>query len=130
MDGIQPALKAGAEHIKGKINQYPPATSANTPGQKRWYERGYGPKWTRRDGSIGSRKSSEMLGRKWTTAPQGTRAYVIGNNVSYSPYVHDPEKQAAFHKARGWKTTAQVAEQEGPRVVAFIERWINKVIGG
>ena len=46
IEGLKPviaALRAGATHIKGKIAKYPPATSANSPSQRRWYERGYGP---------------------------------------------------------------------------------------
>jgi hypothetical protein len=65
--GAKRGLRAGAVHIKGKIAIYPNSSEANTPGQRRWYERGWGAKWTRKDGSIGGRKSSETLGRRWTT---------------------------------------------------------------
>ena len=51
--GARRGMKAGALHIKGKIATYPPASIANSPAQKRWYERGYGPKWHRADGTIG-----------------------------------------------------------------------------
>jgi hypothetical protein len=54
---------------------------------------------------------------------------VIGNNVPYAPYVHDPEQQAPYHRDHGWKTTDDVAESEGPKVVELIRRAISKVIG-
>ena len=130
LDYLQAAIKASAAHVKGKVAQYPPSTAANAPGSKRWYERGYGSKWTRADGSIGGRKTSEMLGRKWTTETRnrGLTA-VVGNNVSYGPYVQG-EKQAAFHKARGWKTAEDVAKEETDEVVRFITGAINKIMAG
>jgi len=94
---VKTALKAAAEHVKGKIAQYPPATSANSPAQRRWYERGYGPRWRRADGSIGGRKTSETLGKKWTTrATSGGLGQIVGNNVSYGPFVQG-DQQASFH---------------------------------
>jgi hypothetical protein len=72
-----------------------------------------------------------MLGRKWTVAKENNGlTVIIGNNVSYSPYVHDPEKQAAFHKARGWKTTEQVANEETDVVMRQLEAALIKDLGG
>ena len=44
MKKVIPALEAGANHIEGVVKEYPDSTEANTPGQARWYERGYGPR--------------------------------------------------------------------------------------
>jgi len=126
--GAKNALKAGALHIKGKVDTYPKSTSANSPSQQRWYERGYGPRWKRRDGSVGGRKTSETLGRRWTIASEASGLrQVIGNNVSYGIYVQG-EKQAHFHADRGWQTTEQVAEQEEATVVAFVQAEVDKAI--
>lgn len=130
MDAVKAAIKAAALHIKGKISTYPPATIANTaanPGG-RWYQRGYGPKWNTRDGVHG-RKTSETLGRRWSiSSTDGGMGATISNNASYVEYVHDDQKQAGFHGARGWKTARQVAEQETDEIVRFVEGFVQSEI--
>lgn len=126
---VTDALQAGAVHVKGKIAQYPPASEANDPSRQRWYERGYGPKWRTRDGSIAGKKTSETLGRKWTTASRNRGlTQIVGNNVSYGPFVQDKDRQAWFHRERGWKTTEQVAEEEAETVLKFIADEVEKVL--
>jgi hypothetical protein len=66
LTGVKAALKAGALHVQGKINKYPPETAANDSSLPRWYERNYGPRWRRKDGSVGGRKTSQMLSKSWT----------------------------------------------------------------
>lgn len=123
------AMKASAEHIKGTVDVYPPESEANIPYQRRWYERGYGPKWMRADGSIGGRKTSKMLNRSWTISQEnGGLTQIVGSNVKYGPYVMDENKQASFHKARGWKTIQTVAKEETPRILQFIKDEIDKII--
>jgi len=132
--GLAPAraaLDAGAVHIKGAVATYPPATSANRPGGpgSRWYQRGYGPRWMRKSGGVGGRKTSQTLGRRWSIVKRGAWVRVIGNNVSYGPYVQDEDKQAGFHKARGWLTIQGAVEKEGPKIVEFVKTEIEKAIG-
>jgi len=129
LQAIAPALRAGALHVKGKIATYPPSSEANTPNQRRWYERGYGSKWMRADGSIGGKKTSENLGRKWTIGERNAGlTQVVGNNVSYGPFVQDAESQAAFHKARGWKTVQDVVASETDKVIAMISQELDKIL--
>jgi len=128
---LSAALKAAGLHVKGKVAVYPAATEANSPGNPtgKWYERGYGPRWIRkRAGGIGGSKTSETLGRKWTVDQPDSFSVVIGNNVSYGPYVQDPEKQASFHAAHGWKTTEQVVKEETDAVMDFIRKEIRKAL--
>lgn len=136
LEGAKRGLKAGALHIKGIVSQYPPATEANSSTMDRWYQRGYGPRWRRRDGSIGGSKTSEALGRKWTEESRnGGLTQVIGNNVTYGPWVQAAEKagtkgpQASFHKQHGWKTDEEVIDQEGSRVLSFVKSEIERDLG-
>jgi hypothetical protein len=98
------------------------------PQANNWYQRGYGQKWALKGGAVHGRKTSETLGRRWT---QGERdeglTQIIGNNASYGPYVQG-EKQAGFHRQRGWKTTQDVAESEGPKVTRMVSDAIDKVL--
>ena len=106
------ATKAIAAQIHGVIAPYADETISNSPSQRRWYERGYGPRWRRADGSIGGRKTSETLGRRssitggpgWSIRKLGSIGASLGNIASYAPFVHDAKKQAGFHGARGWVT--------------------------
>jgi hypothetical protein len=126
---IKPVLKSGAVHIKGKIAKYPAKTIANSPSNPtgRWYERGFGTK------TATGRKypTSETLGRKWTVASRDRGlTQVVRNNVSYGPYVQSAEKQAGFHKRRGWKTDQQVAEEESDTVIDNVKNAVDKILEG
>ena len=132
---VKAGMKAAALHVKGKIATYPPSSEANVPKTSgSWYERGYGTKWV---GGTGGKKTSEMLGRSsgmssdfgsWKSkSTRNGLTWVIGNNVSYGPFVQG-EKQAAFHKRRGWLTTDQVAKQETAHVTKFVKDHIDKVL--
>lgn len=126
MKAVRGAMRGAALYIKSKINVYPPASEGNQPDQRRWYQRGWGTKWMRKDGSIGGSKTSETLGRKWTTELiNGGMVAEVGNNVSYGPYVQDKDHQALFHEARGWKVIQDVAEDEAPHVRDLISKAIQ-----
>jgi hypothetical protein len=110
---LQSATKAIALQAESEIAPYPAATEANSPGNPtgKWYERGYGPRWRRKDGSIGGAKTSQMLGRRWGIRPMGRIGTLLGNTASYAPFVHGQEEQAAFHGRRGWRTDRGVIEK-------------------
>jgi len=141
MRAVKAGLKAAALHVKGKIAKYPPASEANKargynqyygPGMRAlnsWYQRGYGTKWRVKSGAVHGKKTSETLGRKWTTDERdGGLTQIVGNNVSYGPFVQSREDQAHFHKARGWLTVEDVAEQEAGKVVEFLQKHIDKAL--
>lgn len=132
LDTMRAVMLAAAEHVKGVVDKYPPATIANSPQNPtgKWYERGYGPKWRTKDGGVHGRKTSKMLGRQWTVAAIGNFESVVGNNVPYGPYVQDETEQASFHKAHGWKTVQQVAREEADTVTRFIVAEIGRQIEG
>ena len=124
---IKPALKAGAVHIKGKIAKYPPKSIANSPSNPtgRWYERGFGT----RTATGGAYPTSETLGRKWTVASRDRGfTQVVGNNVSYGPFVQSAEDQAKIHGKRGWKTDQQVADEEADTVLDFVKKEVDKIL--
>lgn len=131
---LLPALKAGikaaAAHVKGKIAIYPPKTAANTPGRRDSHGRKMGWYIRHRGGFSSSGRqtsSSETLGQKWTvTSRDGGLTGVVGNNVSYGPFVQDAEKQARFHGARGWKTTQTVAEEQAANIRQIVEQYIKE----
>ena len=129
LNKIKPALKAGAVHVMGAIKPYPPRSIANSPSNPtgRWYERGFGTKTaTGRE-----YPTSETLKRKWTVKSRDRGfSQVVGNNVSYGPYVQSAEKQAKIHEQRGWKTDQQVANEEADTVLNFVKKEVDKILEG
>jgi hypothetical protein len=132
---LRPILTAAILHLKGLIAVYPPSSEANKPrgfvskGNNRWYERGFGSKWARKDGSIGSAQTSETLGRSWTEAvdPAGKWAQV-GTKASYAPLVQDRDEQAAFHKDRGWLTAQDVLDDNTDDIVGKIADAVSDIL--
>lgn len=129
---LRAVLTAAALDIKGYMAWYPRSSIANDPTQRRWYERGYGPRWRRRDGSINGYKTSEMLDRKWAAAKprisnRGLEAR-IGVKVSYAPYVQSNERQTWFHAARNWRTDEDAVQARGPFVIALVQKAVRRIL--
>jgi len=126
---IQRVLGRVGQHVKVKMAVYPPQGEWKTPKQfpGRWYQRGFGPRWARKDGSIGGANTSENLQHQWKVqlAP---RTVTIENEVSYAAYVQDADEQADFHKAHGWQTDQDVIDElERNR---YVEHTIGREIQG
>ena len=134
------AAFAVATALQDRIAPYPPSTQANSPrpwtsgGRNSWYERGYGTRWARKDGSIGGRKSSQTMNRRWSIQRNGNST-TLSNGATYSPYVHrdgnSPPHQAGFHAARGWQTEVQGMGglQRDGVIDAIVAVEVKKVMG-
>lgn len=128
---LKPFVQSALLDAKGFIAEYPPSTEANIPYQRRWYERGWGSKWLRKDGSVGGIQSSQVLGRSWTTQTTDSGlGGIVGTKVTYARAVQDRDKQASFHARRGWRTVQDWIEQRSETVIGWIEKRIQQIIGG
>lgn len=129
---LRAVMQAAALDIKGYMGWYPPSSEANDPAGRRWYERGFGPRWRRRDGTISGYHTSEMLDKKWAAArPRvDTRGLTarVGVNVSYAPYVQSAKSQARFHAARGWRTDADAVRERGPHVIRLVQAAVRQIL--
>lgn len=113
---MEGALMAIAAEVQDKVAPYAPSTEANVPSGpgSRWYERGYGPRWMLASGATVGRKTSETLGRRWSIhRASGRMKVVLSNIASYAAFVHSAEKQASFHKRRGWRTDRDAVNEVG-----------------
>ncbi len=128
LKGAKRGLKSGAEHVEGTIKEYASKSEANVPkSHGRWYERGWGTKYRRLDGTVTGKKTSEVLRSKWSTKSRNSGlTWIVGNNASYAEFVHDAEEQAGFHGDRGWKTDEEVLKSEGDEVLKFIQHEVEK----
>jgi len=134
---LHTAMTGAVQVIDAEARSYPKATSANKPksftsgGNNTWYQRGFGPKWVRKDGSVRGSMTSEVLGKSWTRKITKTASGwkgVVGTNVSYARYVQDKTKQASFHKARGWKTVQDIVKEQQGRVKRLFEQVLRRAI--
>jgi len=129
---LKAILRATGVTTKKHIATYPSATEANSPrgpGMS-WYQRGQGTHYQKVGGGESIYKTSETLRDQWTTEVKDNGLTVkVGNNVTYGPFVQDKEKQAWFHKARGWLTTQDVIEQDGPKITEQLRDAIEAKLG-
>jgi hypothetical protein len=127
---VQRASVPITRELHSTVSEYPPASAANAPNH-RWYERGYGPRWSRKDGSIGGSKTSEMLNRSWGIARKRW-GMVLGSRASYSPVVHHHKEQARFHKARGWVTDKMAVDKllKSGKVERIVRAAVKAVLKG
>jgi hypothetical protein len=114
-------LMAAGKDMEGYTAPYPAARGGNG---RCWYERGFGTRWRRKDGSIHGRQTSEGLGRRWEVKPINDLSVSVGNNASYAPYVHDAEAQAGVHKGR-WKTIQDAVKDRGQHVIDLFREAIE-----
>lgn len=128
---VSDALLAGAIHVKGKISTYPPQThptrksvygsSFQSERQRRWFF------------AVGIYQTpyarTSNLAKRWTIwSSMDGFTQIVGNNTSYGPYVQGAGAQSLYHKAQGWLTEAEVAEQERDRVVQMVLQAIEKAL--
>ena len=137
MRGLKAMMGGATELIRSGLADYPPETAGNKPraftsgGQNVWYERGFGSKWARKDGSVGERQTSETLGRSWTTEVRGFAAGVrgiVGTKASYAPLVQDEKRQAAVHKRHKWPTVQSVFKDKKQEIIRLFDAVIARII--
>lgn len=106
---IPAALEACAAVTQDRLAVYPPAPP--TGGRRQWYERGYGPRWRRRDGSVGGRKTSQTMNRRWAIEPVSDVVVGLENGATYAPFVVGADDQAGRMAQIGWRNERDVVEE-------------------
>ena len=135
MSTIHAGMKAAANILKGLMIVYPAHTAANMPAGpgSHWYKRGTGSfYWRIRDNAkVSYGKKSEVLKSKWTSKyDQYKFEAIIGNNVSYSPFVQGPKGTQAKAMAKiGWQGVDTVANKELPRIQEMLFAAVKRAIG-
>lgn len=126
LDFVKGALRVEAGAIQKEAGEYPrlKARRRTASGIQKWYERGYGPRWSTRSGGVGGTRTSERLRNRWSikTERNGVR---IRNRASYAEFVHG-EKQNRVHGQTGWKRIKEVVEDHLPGIQKRIIRMIKK----
>ena len=129
------AIRAGAAHLKGKLQIYPPERHGPQPfkteKQRRYFFYAKGKGLIQVPYRRGQSPGSQNLKQTWTvsTTHAGLTAE-IGTNAPYARPVQDRAEQSAYHRQTGWPTVQDVAEQEGPFVTQYVKEVIDQVLAG
>lgn len=124
-------IRASLE-LTDRARAYPPAGPWNSaPGinGRGWYQRQFGPRWLRRDGTTGGRNTSERLQKNWRTEiSNDVYSASVYTPVSYAPFLYDPAQRASWAAAHGWATIDQIANDYTPRFLELVGDEIDKQI--
>ena len=120
---IKPVLVLMGKSVIDKAGKYPEESEANSPSNPagHWYQRGLGTVFA----SGVQYRTSQNLGKQWFVSP-GQWSVLIGNPVTYAPYVHG-EDQAPYHGQRGWKKLLPTAEAELPEIIDKIWAQVTRI---
>lgn len=123
--------KAGNE-LKKIMAIYPPAGIWNRPpgsrGDNRWYERGYGSRWLRRDGSLGGTNNSQQFDRSWVSEKRDEFSQSVNTSVTYAPFLIDPNQRVNWAVSHGWVSVDKTAEEFTPEFEKIILDELDKQI--
>ena len=125
-------MDQSVKHLKRRIEKYPPQQSRPQPFKTDKSRRFFF--WALKAGKITvpykrGGINSETLGRSWTTTISANgRRGEIGTVASYAPLVQDKTRQAAYHRAGGWRTVQDVAKKEESAIVRYFEKAYERVL--
>ncbi len=120
---------AAAYPVAGRWNSAP-----GTKGDNRWYQRGYGSRWLRKDRTFGGSNTSQRLQQSWNTEVQRQDEFTasVFTDVTYAPYLLDEEKpRVNWAQSHGWQSLDEIQEDYAPRferaVLDEVDDQINKI---
>jgi len=122
---LRPSVEGGAEDILRGLKVYPAKGPANMAINRRWYQRKWGSKWRRADGSIGGIPSSEKLQQSWARKTESDTRAIVGTDTSYAQTVMGPE-QAAIFAAIGWNTTDDIVDERSENTLKTIQNAVDR----
>lgn len=128
----QRVLTKAGDELKKILAIYPPAGIWNRPpgtrGDNRWYERGYGSRWLRNNGSMGGTNNSQQLDRSWVSEKRDEFTQSVNTGVTYAPFLLDPAQRVNWAVSHGWTSIDKTAEDFTPGFEKIILDEIDKQI--
>lgn len=132
-DSRRRVLIRAALELKDRYIVYPPAGPWNRePGvnnSKHWYQRKFGSRWRKMDGTIGGNNTSQDLQVSWRHEINAD-AYSasVFTDVTYAPYLYDPEQRVHWAASHGWEDTNEIADNFMPRFEELVSDEIDAQI--
>lgn len=123
--------------LKDLAAGYPQAGPWNsdpgTRGDHRWYQRGFGTRYKRKDGTTGGKNTSQKLQKSWQVEVQRLNEFSASafTEVTYAPLLFDPNQKVHWAEGHGWQDLDQIEKDYAPRfekmVLEEIDNQIEKI---
>jgi len=120
--------------LKDLTAAYPVAGAWNSaPGAKgdgQWYQRNFGTRYSRKDGTTGGRNTSQKLQKNWRTEIQRKDEFSasVFTEVTYAPFLLDPTKRVHWAAGHGWQSLDEIEKDYMPRFEKLALEEIDKQI--
>lgn len=101
-----------------------------TKGNHRWYQRGVGSRYLRKDGTFGGTNNSQQLQKNWFTEVQRKDDFSASafTPVTYAPFLLDPDQRVSWAGIHGWQTLDDIERDYTPRFEQLILKEIDEQI--
>lgn len=129
-------LSRAVLELADRLRVYPPAGQWNampgTRGDMRWYQRLFGPRYMRKNGSLGGKNTSQQLQRSWKVEVMSRDEFTasVFTEVTYAPYLYDPKKRVSWAAEHGWKTTDEISDDYIERFLELAADEVEKKLSG
>lgn len=126
-------LSSALGNLKDEVAKNPgpshqPVKWASRAQQRAYFAKrhaaGLGPRYVRESDP----QSSRLLAGWTTKVAMDGMSGTVGSRASYGPYVMDRDMQTEQHKATGWNTIQDVAEDEGPDIIEMLVDEIHDMV--
>jgi hypothetical protein len=103
---------ASAYPVAGAWNHAPGAR-----GDNRWYQRNFGSRWKRKDGTIGGTNNSQQLQKNWRSEVMKRDEFSASafTEVTYAPFLLDDEQRVSWAELHGWQSLNDIEEEYAGR---------------
>lgn len=130
-DELRKILTRATLEVADRARAYPPEGPWNfAPGVGKygWYQRHFGPRRLRKDGSTWGKNTSQKLQKSWKTDIQREDIYSarVYTKVTYAPFLMDAKRRAHWAKSHGWQTTQEIADDYTDRFEEIILEAIDE----
>ncbi len=131
-DARRRLLNRAILELKDLASAYPEAGKWNSaPGTNndgRWYQRNFGTRYQRKNGTISGRNTSQRLKENWRIDLQGNSIASTYTEVTYAPYLLDPAQQVHWASPHGWQNLDEIEDEYAPRFEEIALEEIDKQI--
>jgi hypothetical protein len=124
-------LRLASLELADRVRVYPPQGLWNyepgAQGNGVWYQRQFGSRWRRKNGTLNGRNTSQKLQKNWKVERVDAFNTSVYTEVTYAPYLFDPAKRASWADSHGWKTLDEIADDYSPRFVELAGEMIDEI---
>ena len=136
-DARRKVLMRAVLELKDLAAAYPVAGAWNkapgTRGDNRWYQRQFGARWKRADGTLGGINNSQRLQKSWQTEIQRKDEFTASafTAVTYAPFLLDDTRRVHWAAGHGWQSLDEIEKDYAPRfekiILDEIDNQIRKI---